>query len=108
MLKYIKKIQSKPEHVRKQVLVGSLVVCMSLVFVLWIGSLGYKFGKNNKPVVAENTATKPFALFSKTISETYNNVSASVGKISTTKITPKEEVKVDSEKIIDLIPTENQ
>lgn len=101
-------MQSKPEHVRKQILVGSLIVCMSLVVTVWIGSLGYKFGKDSKAVQAKETTMKPFALFGKTITDTYNNVTASVGNISsvTTKELPK--VEVNTEKVVDLIPVENQ
>ena len=104
MRTYIKKLQSKPEDVRKRILIGSLIVSMSFVFVVWISSLGYRFNKDNS--VKTEEAIKPFALFGQTVSETYNNVSASVGNISLPKEeNKKEEVKV--EKIIDLIPVED-
>jgi len=47
MRAYIKKLQSKPEDTRKQILVGSLVVCMSLIGVIWVSSLSYKFSKES-------------------------------------------------------------
>ncbi len=108
MRTYIKKLQSKPEHIRKQILVGSLVVCMAFVFTVWIGSLGYKFGKGAEVAQNKETTMKPFALFGKTITDTYKNVTASVGNISsvTTKELPK--VEVNTEKVVDLIPVENQ
>lgn len=101
MRTYIKKLQSKPESTRKQILVGSLVVSMSLVCLIWIGTLGYKFNKDTTAKVEEDI--KPFALFGKTISDTYNNVTASVGNIST-----KKEKSKEKEKQIDLIPVEYQ
>lgn len=100
---YIKKLQSKSEVVRKQILVGSLIVCMSFVGLIWIGSLGYKFNKGNTARTQENI--KPFALLGQTISDTYNNVTASVGNISSS--IKKEEPKT-AEKQIDLIPVETQ
>ncbi len=101
MRTYIKKLQSKSEVARKQILVGSLVVCMTLVGVIWISSLGYKF--NNEKTAKVEDDMKPFALFGQTISETYDNVTASVGNISTQKIEEKK-----NEKVIDLIPVDYQ
>lgn len=102
MREYIKKIQSKSEITRKQILVGSLVVCMSFVGLIWINSLGYKFNKESTAKVSKDI--KPFALFEKTINDTYNNVTASVGNISSIK---KGEIK-NNEKMINLIPIETQ
>jgi len=107
MREYIKKLQSKSPDTRKQILVGSLIVCMSFVFITWVSSLGYKFSKNNATAKAEEDI-KPFALFGQTIKDTYNNVTASVGNISTKKDKPKVEEKVETEKQIDLIPVEYQ
>lgn len=103
MRAYIKKLQSKSEVVRKQILVGSLVVCMAFVGVIWISTLGYKFSKNN--VAKSQDDIKPFALLGQTISNTYNNVTASVGNISSSI---KKVEKVEIEKQIDLIPVEYQ
>ena len=100
MRQYIKKLQGKPEHIRKQILVAGLVVCMSFVGLIWVGSLGYKFSKENTAKAQEDI--KPFALFGQTISNTYNSVTASVGNISS----PKPVEKVVTEKVIDLIPVE--
>jgi len=106
MRAYIRKLQSKPEDTRKQILVGSLIICMSLVGFIWINSLGYKFNKENSAKLQEDI--KPFALFGQSISNTYNNVTASVGNISSSL--KKEEIKtveeVKTEKQIDLIPVE--
>jgi hypothetical protein len=112
MRTYIRKLQSKSENTRKQILVGSLVVCMSFVFLIWINSLGYKFNKDTSAQAREDI--KPFALFGKTITDTYNNVTASVGNISSQlkKDLPaqtgesKKEEKVETEKQVDLIPVE--
>lgn len=113
MRTYIKKLQSKSEDTRKQILVGSLIICMSFVGLIWINSLGNKFNSENSAKVQEDI--KPFALFGKTISNTYKNVTASVGDVSLLKKdlpTQTEESKtvkeIKTEKKIDLIPVEYQ
>ena len=106
MRTYIKKIQSKSENTRKQILVGSLVVCMSLVSVVWINTLGYRFSKEK--IAQTEKEIKPFALFGQTVKETYTNVSASVGNISLNTEKDKTVEKETNEKIIDLIPVESQ
>jgi len=106
MRTYIKKLQSKSEESRKQILVGSLIVCMSIVGVVWVSSFGYKFGNNKESTVKTEEGMKPFALFGQTISDTYSNVSASVGKISSIKESKNK--KGEIEKQVDLIPVENQ
>jgi len=105
MRKYIKKLQLKSEDTRKQILFGSLIISMSFVFVVWISSLGYRFNKESSIKTQEDI--KPFALFGQTISDTYNNVTASVGNISSSKEEKKIE-EVEVEKVIDLIPVEYQ
>ena len=106
MKEYIKKLQSKSEVARKQILVGSLVVCMAFVGVIWISTLGYKFSKDNTAKAQD--AIKPFALFGQTLSDTYSNVSASVGNISSSLKKSEPKVAPKSEKQIDLIPVEIQ
>lgn len=117
MKEYIKKLQSKPEPVRKQILIGSLVVSMSFVFLIWILTLGYRFGgHNNKADDSKSTSNsiKPFELFSQTISDTYSNMSASVANVSNLKNKIKnestdQEPKVEQgEKQIDLITVDTQ
>lgn len=101
MREYIKKIQSKKLETRKQIFAGALVVSMSFVCLIWVYSLGTRFGNTEvKDQALEDV--KPFKLFSNSIGSTYDNISASVGKISTTK---KVEPKVE-EKQIDLTPVE--
>jgi len=109
MRTYIKKLQSKPESTRKQIFFGSLIICMSFVCLIWISSLGHKF--NNKTIVKTKEDIKPFALFGQTLSNTYNNVTASVGKISSPSKQQEEvkmKTKVETEKQVDLIPVEYQ
>lgn len=110
MKEYIKKLQAKPESVRKQILVGSLIVCMSLVCLVWVGSLGYRFGSSEAQTAQDNSKNgmKPFALLGETITDTYDNITASVGNISQTKEKVKEEVREVEEKQVDLIPVETE
>ena len=106
MRAYIKKLQSKSEIARKQILVASLVVCMSLVCLIWIGSLGYNFSKNIT-VVETKEAIKPFALFGQTVSDTIKNVGASVGSISL-PVKKEQTPEIKNDKQIDLTPVEPQ
>ena len=108
MRTYIKKLQMKPENTRKQIFFGSLVVCMSFVVLVWVNTLGYKFGEDGTVATKVQEDIKPFALFGQTITNTYDNVTASVGNISLpTDNQPKVE-QVEVEKVIDLIPVEYQ
>jgi len=108
MRTYIKKLQSKPEHIRKQIFFGSLVVCMAFVSFIWIGTLGNKFNKETAIKTEEDI--KPFALFGQSISDTYGSVKASVGSISLPKDKEetKNETKNENGKMIELIPVEYQ
>jgi len=104
---YIKKLQSKSEDARKRILISSLIVCMSLFGFIWINSLGYRLNNVKENVAKTEETIKPFAIFGQTVKDTYKNVTASVGSVSSLK---KEEVntetKVETEKQIDLIPVE--
>lgn len=102
MRAYIKKLQNKDEIVRKQIFAGLLVVSMTIVGFVWIYNLGNRFDKEVKEQAREDI--KPFKLFSNSISNTYKNISASVGNISVSKI--KEEI--EKEKQIDLIIIEEE
>lgn len=108
MRTYIKKLQAKPEEVRKQILAGSLVVIMSFVCFIWVSSIGPKFSKEKTAKISEDL--KPFALFGQSITDTYTNVTASVGSIKTSlkNEEPVIEEKLEIEKQIDLIPVEYQ
>ena len=103
MYTYIKNLQNKEEITRKQILIGSLVVCMSLVGFLWISTLGSSFKKDD--VAKKQEDIKPFALLGQSISDTVGNVTASVGKIPALN---KEVKKVEVGKQIEMIPVENQ
>lgn len=102
MYAYIKKLQSKEEIIRKQILVASLIVSMAVVGSVWVYSLSDRFG-DKEVAVADTTTTKPFALFSSSISDAYQNISASVANFSRKSSAPKTEPKQ-----IDLIPVEPQ
>jgi hypothetical protein len=96
MRTYIKKLQTKSETSRKQILFVALIVSMFLVGSIWIYSLTNRF--DDKVQVKAKEDIKPFALFGDSISNTYKNITASVGNIS---LPSKTETK--PEKQIDLI-----
>jgi len=115
MREYIKKIRSKSEETRKGILVGTLIVCMSLVVLVWIGTLGYSSKEKKASVETTEEVIKPFALFGQQVSETFKNVSASVGNVSSLSTQIKQEDQepvvnenVEVEKQIDLTPIEYQ
>jgi hypothetical protein len=56
---------------------------MSIVVFIWVYSLGSHF--NNKTSEQANNDLKPFKLFANSISNTYQNITASAGSASTTK-----------------------
>lgn len=104
MREYIKKLQSKDEFARKQILTGVMALSMVIVGVVWIYSFGHVFGKSDKKVAESDNTIKPLTIFKNSIGDTYKNISASVGKISSAK---KElQNAKDEGKQIDLIPVE--
>jgi len=128
MRAYIRKLQSKPETVRKQIFAGAMIFSMVFVGIVWVNSMGYILFASPE-LTKQEEIVKPFALFKQTISETVDNISASVGNVSsiiktddaktqtpTTKTFPdattktmNEEEKSDDnleiERVIDLIPS---
>ena len=81
---YIKKLRSKPEHVKKSILAFALVVSMSLVSLVWFYNIGDRFGDKK---MAEKTRedVKPFTLLGDSISNTVKDISASVSNAPSIK-----------------------
>lgn len=81
---YIKKLRSKPDHVKKGILTLALVVSMFLVSIVWFYNLGDRFDKQK---VAEESRddVKPFTLLTNSVSDAFGNISASVGNFSSIK-----------------------
>lgn len=105
MRTYIRKLQSKPVEVRKQMLVVSLVVSMAVVGAVWIYGLTYRFSDKGQEVAIEEKpeTASPFKLFKNSIGSAYNNISASVSNISS----DKEDTNTEAEpKQIQMIPVE--
>lgn len=72
MRKYINNLRKKPEHIRKQYLVGAMIVCMSVVCGIWIYGLTTSFGPDTVEKAKQDI--KPFALFGQSVKDTYNSV----------------------------------
>lgn len=81
---YINKLKNKPEETRKQVVFIALVVCMSIVVMIWFASLGPKKVKVESSQQSEAEAEKnsPFKLLSSAISKTVLDIKDSVGEIN--------------------------
>jgi len=108
MISYIRKLQSKPEEVRKQILVASLVFSMAIVGSIWVYSLTDRFGEKKIAVVVEEDSKEisPFKLFMNSVSDTYDSISASVGNFASGKEEVTESTPTTEEKQIKLIPVE--
>jgi hypothetical protein len=104
MRAYIKKLQAKDEIVRKQIFFGLMVVSMAFVGFIWIYNLGDRFDSKVKEQVREDV--KPFKLFANSLSSTYQNISASVGNISTPKKAEQKVKEVEEQKQVNLIVVE--
>lgn len=105
MREYIKKLQSKEEHIRKQIFTGAMVISLSLVGVVWVYGLGVRLGNPDIKTKASEDI-KPFKLFSESFSDTYKDVSASVNKVKITKDKINEDININSEKQIDVTAVE--
>lgn len=92
MNSYVRKLQSKSEESRKQILTFSLLICMSAVVFLWVYSLGNRF--NDKTSEQASNDLKPFKLFANSISSTYQNITASAGSTTTVKEEPKKQIEL--------------
>ena len=99
MRAYIKKLQSKKEESRRAILVGALTLSMCLVGFVWIESLSSRFNADTSAKTAESI--KPFALFANSLSDTFSDISASVGSIGVNNTDTKE-------KQVNVIPIEPQ
>lgn len=92
MHSYVKKLQSKSEESRKQILTFSLLICMSVVVFIWVYSLGSRFNENTSEQASNDL--KPFKLFANSISNTYQNITASAGNTSDVKEEPKKQIEL--------------
>lgn len=121
MLKYINKIKEKPEHIRSQYISILLVVCMSIVFSIWLYGITNKISlikNNNNNIATEQVSeesSSPFAIILNSAKDTYGDVSASVLNASSAfnniknigdnpNVESKVEDVVNDSKVIDLIP----
>jgi hypothetical protein len=99
MRKYIRKLQSKPKDYRKKVMVVAMCISMVLVVSVWVYDLSDDSKDVSKDQVSDSV--KPFKLFGNSISSAYQNITASVGNISSIK----KQVD-DGQKQVELIPVE--
>jgi hypothetical protein len=84
MYQYIKKLKSKPDHVKKSILLFALIFSMSLVSIVWFYNLEDRFD-SKKVTEKSREDVKPFSLLIDSISNTVKNISASVGSAPSIK-----------------------
>lgn len=104
MKQYIQKIRSKPDHERKQYALLWTIVSMAFVGGVWIYSMSDRFNSNTKVQAKEDI--KPFSLLGKSLSDTYSNISASIGSAKLQNDTKASSRVTTQDKVIDLIPIE--
>jgi hypothetical protein len=84
---------------------------MFFVCLIWVSSIGHRLGGGQVAAKTEDDI-KPFALFGQSIKDTYSNVTASVGNISSSlkkADTPASTTpKAEEQKQINLTPVEYQ
>lgn len=100
MKEYIQNLRSKPEIVRKQYLLGFMIVSVVVVGSIWAYGLTSHFTARVSEKAKEDI--KPFALFTEGLKNTYGNITASSGSVDTESSV---EVK-DKGKVISLTPVE--
>ena len=81
MKHYIKKLQTKPDHIKKQILVVSTVVLCGIVLSFWVFTLKYRFSSDENKTSLQSDL-KPFGMLKEGVSKTYQDLSASVGAVN--------------------------
>jgi len=61
MLHYIEKLQTKPEYIRKRILVAVVAVSMGIIGLVWVSTFSLRFGGDVAPEESEQNPS-PFAL----------------------------------------------
>lgn len=103
MRKYVNKLRKKPEHIRKQYLIGAMIVSMSLVGGIWIYSLTNRFTSPDMPQKTQ-ADLKPFVLFSQGVQSAYKGVTTGGDNTNTDSQTSNTQ---DTKNIIPINPAEN-
>lgn len=76
---FLEKLQNKPKHVRIFILWTSVVISMTLLFVLWTWSLGGPQEKQSETISQlENQETKSFTELKKEIPSLWQSLKASL------------------------------
>lgn len=102
--KYIKHLQSKPIEHKKQIIAVGMIMSSFVVIGAFYLNINNAFSQNTNQV-SVNDDIGPFKLFKNSISNTYSNLTASVGNIKNiTKTKEQEPEKLEEGKMIELIP----
>jgi len=78
MFKYIEKLRSKPEHVRRRILVFSVSGIMFFIIIIWAVSIPVRFDVFRKTESGENYIPSPFSIVNNYVIDTKSNVLQSV------------------------------
>ena len=59
ILDALEKIQSRPEHQRRQIMYVALGICMVIVFVIWMINFSYTLNSNSAQAAVAGTTISP-------------------------------------------------
>jgi len=81
MLKYIERLQKKPEPVRRMVLLISVAVVMAVVIIIWLSTLSVRFSPEVRNVESDLDTPSPFSVVKDNATDFYSNLINGIGDI---------------------------
>jgi len=73
MLKYIEKLQKKPEPIRRMVLLVLVATIMAIVIIIWLSTLSVRFSPEARNVEADLDTPSPFSVVKNNATDFYSN-----------------------------------
>jgi hypothetical protein len=80
MKKFIEKLRSKPEHIRKNILYATTFSVTGLILIIWIYSLVSHLSSPETREAFRNDL-KPLTVIKDNLSDAYQNITADLSKI---------------------------
>ncbi len=76
IIHHVRRIREKPEHVRRHILHVSVIACAVVLLILWVLTLGTKFGdENTKEKLGSDL--EPFSTLKDNLVGGYKSITAS-------------------------------
>ncbi|HEY4714966.1 MAG TPA: hypothetical protein VIH31_00460 [Candidatus Paceibacterota bacterium] len=80
MQKFLEKLRSKPEHIRKNILYIATFSITGIIVIIWIYSLANHFSAPETKEAFRNDL-KPLTVIKDNLTDTYQSISADLSKI---------------------------